>query len=228
MQIAQIFDAFYLERQQRDRAERGAIHKFRMSDAGRCRLMRYWKLQGKPAAEVPIDALRNMQAGNVLHDFFGSVIADRAITQSGKPIVGVMLEGKVEDEHRIGHYDIWAQTLEGSFLIDLKTVKGKEASYLEKYGKKAKHQHVYQIVSYADLLVPRPDKLLVVYVERETLRVVLESTVDYALNIKDVEEDWRILIDAWNFGDVPEPNPDDTWECKFCGYRDVCPTARMS
>jgi hypothetical protein len=113
-------------------------------------------------------------------------------------------------------------------LIDVKTVKGKEAGYLAKYGKQAKQQHVFQIVSYASLLVPRPDTLIVAYIERETLNVVQEATVDYERHIKDVEDDWRILIDAWKMKIAPEANPDEAWECKFCGYRDGCPTVTMS
>lgn len=67
-----------------------------------------------------------------------------------------------------------------------------------------------------------------VYIERETLAVVMEATVDYALHIKDVEDDWKILIDAWKMKIAPDANPAETWECKFCGYRDTCPTATQS
>lgn len=220
MDLMTIIDAYVAERQAHDTAERSQVDKFRMSDAGKCRLMRYWKRQGKPAsAPISPEALRQMQAGLILHDFLGQVIAAHFLTNGA-----TRLEGELQDEHRIGHYDVWVQTVNGSILYDLKTVKGKEANYLEKYGKEAKRQHQYQIVSYASLLDPRPDELRVAYIDRETLRVVQEYQVCFNLLIQEVHADWDILIGAWNAQVEPDANPDDTWECKFCAYRDSCPS----
>ncbi|MEM2963737.1 MAG: hypothetical protein QXN01_04560, partial [Candidatus Anstonellales archaeon] len=44
------------------------LDKFRVSDAGRCHLMRYWKRQGKPASDEP-DARtqRVFEVGHVFH-----------------------------------------------------------------------------------------------------------------------------------------------------------------
>ena len=221
--IAQILDAFYQERQRQDEVERAAVNKYRMSDAGKCRLMRYWKRQGKPRTSLALEVLRPMQAGIVLHEFLGQVIA-----ASVRPIGGARLEGTVEDDHRIGHYDIWAQTSDKSYLIDLKTVSGKKANYLAKYGTQPDMPHRHQIVSYASLLPERPDELLIVYVNRESLAVAAEYAVNYDLTIKDVEEDWRILIDAWIHQQSPEANPDSNWECQYCPYSAACPNARVS
>ena len=85
------------------------------------------------------------------------------------------------------------------------------------------HQHKYQVVSYASLLSPCPDELRVVYIDRETLNVARECPVNYKLLIKEVEDDWRMLIDAWTAQQEPQANPDDSWECKFCAYRNACP-----
>lgn len=215
--LNRIIESYCIERQARDTLSRNAIPKFRMSDAGKCRLMRYWKRQGK-ASTVTLagDVLRNMQAGIVVHEFLGQVIAAYSLNYGG-----TQLEGELQDEHRIGHYDVLVQTVNGSILYDIKTVKGKEAGYLEKYAKEAKHQHKYQIVTYASML-SRPDELRVVYVDRETLRVVREFSVDYDMLIKDVNEDWDILLEAWQSQAAPEANPDDSWECKFCMYKNDC------
>ena len=43
--------------------------KFRVSDAGRCRLYRYWKRQGKERLQPDAKGLRIMEAGNLYHAF---------------------------------------------------------------------------------------------------------------------------------------------------------------
>jgi len=218
MDLTTILDAYCAERQAHDTEERNAINKFRMSDAGKCRLMRYWKRQGKPAAAtMPPDVLRQMQAGIILHDWFARMLMHR------KEITDYRFEVEVEDEHRIGHFDLLMNIGDHTILYDLKTVKGKEAAYLEKYGKGAKRQHQYQLVSYASLLTPRPDELRGAYIDRETLRIVQECPVDFEQMAGTVAFDWTVLIDAWNAQEEPDANPDDTWECKFCAYRYDCP-----
>lgn len=222
MNLAAILDAFCVKRQQDDTAARSAVNKFRMSDAGKCRLMRYWKRQGKPAT-LPMspEVIRAMQVGIILHDFVGQVIAQHYLASGG-----TRLEGELQDEHRIGHYDALVQTVDGSILYDIKTINEKKA-YMEKNNTTAadlQHQHQHQIVTYASMLItPRPDTLLIAYIERGSLRVIRECTINYEQQIQSVQADWRALINAWEEQREPLANPDAAWECTYCGYGANCP-----
>lgn len=223
MNLATILDEFCAQRQQHDTDERRAIPKFRMSDAGKCRLMRYWKRQGKPAnLPLSIEMIRTMQVGILLHDFVVQTIAQHFLARGS-----TRLEGELQDDHRIGHYDAFVQTVDGSILYDIKTISGKKAYYMEKNNTTAADlQHQAQIVTYASLLKPRPDAIQIAYIERESLRVVRECPVLYAQRIQSVQADWRALIDAWEKQREPLANPDAAWECTFCSYGADCPQKR--
>ncbi len=141
------------------------------------------------AAELPIqpDVLRAMQVGIILHDWIQMVM------QSSQDLL-LGVEQELVDEHRIGHYDA-SLNIDGKLtLYDFKTINRKKAYYLETYGREnfgrnADLPHQYQLVSYASLLDPRPDDLRIVYIERESLRVVKECPVVYGHIIQNVQRD---------------------------------------
>jgi len=189
--------------------------KFRLSDAGRCRLMRYWKRQGKPVTNTPTpDVLVQMQAGNLIHAYI-----ERAAHDTGCLVAS---EDRLEDDHRIGHFDLIVKNPGGSELIlyDIKTITNKKAYYMAKDGKQADAQHVAQLVSYA-LLYPEPlDALRIAYVIRDTLEIT-EAPISLPAHEEDVVADWAILISAWNTQTPPTANP-EKWECQYCPYQTDC------
>jgi CRISPR/Cas system-associated exonuclease Cas4 (RecB family) len=193
--------------------------KFRLSDAGKCRLMRYWKRQGKAETrDIPPEVLLQMQAGHIIHAYI-----ERAAHEMG---CLVSSEDKLEDEHRIGHFDlIVSHPLDESerILYDIKTITSKKAYYKLRDGKEADDQHIAQLVSYAMMYEDRLDALRIAYVIRDTMAIT-EIPIDMPLYEDNVIVDWDILISAWNRQEPPTPNP-KKWECRYCAYSADCPSA---
>lgn len=197
--------------------------KFRLSDAGKCRLMRYWKRHGKPGTkDLSADVLLQMQAGNLLHAYI-----ERAALWTGSLIAS---EECLEDEHWIGHFDMVLEPPESfdlpeqRIMYEIKTINGKKAYYMEREGNKADPQHVAQLVSYAIMYPGRLDKLRLAYVVRDTMEI-REVEVRLSSYEADVFDDWELLIDAWAAQREPAANPAG-WECKYCQYANNCPQKR--
>lgn len=194
--------------------------KFRLSDAGKCRLMRFYKRQGKPATNtLTPDVLLQMQAGNLLHAYI-----ERAAQEMGYLVAS---EEKLEDEHRIGHFDMIVrnpQDEDEQILYDIKTITNKKAYYMLKNGNQADAQHVAQVVSYASMYPGDIDDLCIAYVIRDTMEIQ-EVRLSMAENINDVSADWTFLFSAWSTQTPPAANP-QSWECKYCPYTQDCPQRR--
>lgn len=194
--------------------------KFRLSDAGKCRLMRYFKRQGKPATNtLTPDVLLQMQAGNMLHAYI-----ERAAHEMGYLVAS---EEKLEDEHRIGHFDMIIKDYNGSrghILYDIKTITSKKAYYMAKDGKYADPQHVAQVVSYAQMYPETLDGIRIAYVIRDTLDIQ-EAPISLSEHEDDVIADWAILISAWTTQTPPAANP-QAWECGYCPYKQDCSQRR--
>lgn len=189
--------------------------KFRLSDAGKCRLMRYYKRQGKKAESLAPDILLQMQAGNLIHAWI-----ETAAYQIGCLISA---EEQLEDDHRIGHFDLIIQRTAQSprILYDVKTITSKKTYLMEKKGKKAEEQNIAQIVSYWSMLPYRSiDELRLAYVTRDTM-AIREVRIYPEDHVQAVTEDWEILIDAWNAHREPKANA-ESWECRYCAYRSGC------
>jgi CRISPR/Cas system-associated exonuclease Cas4 (RecB family) len=192
--------------------------KFRLSDAGKCRLMRYRKRQGKPGTNgISPDVMLQMQAGNLLHAYI-----ERAVQWAGWMMD---CEGTLEDEHRIGHYDmIVGKRSDEQILYDIKTINSKKAYFMEREGNRADSQHIMQLVSYAIMFPGQLDDLRLAYVVRDTLEI-REVEVERISSEPTVIADWQILLDAWLNQEEPAANPAG-WECKYCQYATNCPQKR--
>lgn len=210
----------YCEVRQREEGLERDNSKFRMSDAGKCRLMRYWKRQGKPydPADMPPNVLRSLQVGILLHEWVESILHSGV----GMNFISVQTEGTLEDEHRLGHYDVLiTMTNVTQWLFDVKTINGKKAYYMREKGEGPSKQHIYQIVTYAERLDPRPERLTLAYIDRDTLDI-FEHPIDFDGFWPVVKSDWDTLIEAWNTQTEPAPNPEH-WECNYCMYKKDCP-----
>jgi CRISPR/Cas system-associated exonuclease Cas4 (RecB family) len=195
--------------------------KFRLSDAGKCRLMRYWKRQGRPGANgMAPEVLLQMQAGNLLHAYI-----ERAALWTDSLIAS---EETLEDDHRIGHFDMILSTHDiNRVMYDIKTINSKKAYFMERDGNRADPQHIAQLVSYAIMYPGDLDELRLAYVVRDTMEV-REVEVERSFSEKAVLADWDALIEAW---ECPEPSERDLanpigWECKYCQYGSECPQKR--
>lgn len=200
--------------------------KFRVSDAGRCRLYRYWKRQGKKKIQPDANGLRIMEMGNIIHAWLAQALQN----------IGVLIKAEieVEDEYRKGHADALVKLGEHTILYDFKTISSKQAGYMLHNGCHAKRTHAYQVFSYFEMI---RDGYLdrsrngyihdcrILYVTRETFNFVAETPVEMGY-MAEVRQDWQILCDAWDAQREPEANP-DSWECRYCPYRETCPDCSL-
>lgn len=176
--------------------------KFRVSDAGRCRLYRFWKRQGKERTQPDAKGLRLMEAGNMYHAWLSY-----ALHESG---VLVDSEIEVENEHSKGHADAIVLLDDTYILYDFKTISSKQAGYMLSNGCKTKKEHSYQILSYYFMIdngaitikdqrmtcLMSPQECRIAYITREEMEIIAELPVDPDL-LPQVKKDWQILISAW-------------------------------
>lgn len=188
--------------------------KFRISDAGKCHLMRFWKRQGiEPTNSSSFDIRLVMESGNLLHAWFQYVLKKIGVIEAA--------EMEVQDEHKLGHFDCILAYNNTRILYDLKTISGKKMYYFHKNGDKPDKQHIYQVLTYHSLLHPWPDDVRIAYISRDTLEIC-ECVVHLGHNaLVEAANDWGALIGAWEVDMSPAPNP-EPWECNYCVYRDAC------
>jgi len=189
--------------------------KFRISEAGRCRLMRYLKRRGVPPSNAMDDRmLRVFEVGTVIHRLLQDVLR--------KHDVLIAEEFLVEDAHRRGHIDALVRFEGKTILYDFKTISAQRLATLEAPSR----NYLFQIVTYAELLPMPVDDLRIAFVEKDSLSVVefsVRESCDYAALSEEVAEDWRLLIDAWERRCPPVPDPATVGvECPWCVYRDYC------
>jgi len=203
--------------------------KFRLSDAGKCRLMRYYKRQGKKADDtIPAPDLLQMQIGNMFH----------AYIEYACDMMGVVIasEERLEDEDRIGHFDMIIRTDgEPAILYDIKTINSKAAYYMNRNNKQTKPEHIAQVISYvmalddayhmANSYLKPPERAAIAYVVRDTFKI-REVELMVSEHEDAVRSDWNILLNAWDYQEPPEANP-TSWECRYCAYKMSCPSSTV-
>jgi len=206
--LTEIIDTYIAEKNANSQREN---NKFRVSDAGRCRLMRFWKRQGKPVSnDFDERTLRVFEVGNVFHIWLQDLLQEKGLL--------VEREFEVEDAHRIGHIDALVKNGNGLILYDFKTVNSKKFSYIKKEGD---IHYAFQVASYAMMLPFGVSEAAIVYISKDDLRIA-EMPVDLDGIKSKVTDDWTILIQAWENQVEPTPNP-MSWECKYCNYQSSCP-----
>ena len=190
--------------------------KFRLSDAGKCRLMRYYKRQGTKAEPLSPDILLQMQVGHLIH----------AWIETAAYHIGCLIasEEELEDEHRVGHFDLILQRATDSkrILYDVKTISSRKAYFMEKNGEKAAPQNIAQVLSYHGLLRKPVDEVRLAYITRDTM-AIREVCIWPEDHEQRVTKDWEILIDDWEHEREPKANPEH-WECRYCPYASGCPS----
>lgn len=231
--LTQILDTYMAERQFADNDTRDNS-KFRVSDAGKCRLMRYWKRQGKKSTvSWTPDTLRAMQLGINIHEFIQKIV-----TALPCGIKRAVCEQHLEDKHRIGHYDLFLELSEPiqnpdfekditTLLYDFKTKGSKSWHYWNKDGRQVDQTHECQIVTYWLMMPPDDhiDQCRIAYINRDTFEID-EWPVHHQCFVEMVEIDWSILTKAWEQQEEPAPSPANSWECKYCMYRNDCEHAK--
>lgn len=226
--LTQIINDHIQQRQISD-SEARDNSKFRVSDAGKCRLMRYWKRQGKPGKQdwTP-EVLKAMQLGINIHEYIQQIVIELP-----RGIARAICEQHLEDEHCIGHFDLYIELSEpiditddggiNTILYDIKTKGSKQWFYFQKEGCRSDRPHELQVLSYQRMIHQEVDLCRIAYINRDTFEIH-ENDVPFYL-WEEVKLDWDILIDAWEIQKEPAPNA-EKWECKYCMYRDTCEHAK--
>lgn len=209
--LVNIIDEYIAEK----RAEQNRSHdKFRVSDAGRCHLMRYWKRQGKPVSDEP-DARtqRVFEVGHVFHVWLQDLLEKKGLL--------IEKEFEVEDLHRIGHADAIVKTDIGLVLYDFKTVHSRKFHHKRKEGHDGDLHYMMQAYTYALMLPFGVADIRIAYVSKDDLCIEEVSVFSYPNIDELVKQDWADLISSWEAQKEPLPTPKD-WECKYCIYRSAC------
>lgn len=209
--LANLVDTYIAEK----RAEHIRSHdKFRVSDAGRCHLMRYWKRQGKPFTDEP-DARtqRVFEVGHIFHGWLQDLLKEKGLL--------IEREKEVEDIHRIGHVDAIIQTEQGLILYDFKTVHSRKFHYKRKEGNNGDVHYAMQAYTYAMMLPFGVADIRIAYISKDDLCIEEMTVMDIDDISEYVNQDWYSLIDAWNREEEPKPNP-MSWECGYCSYCSCC------
>ena len=227
--LTQIINDHIQQRQISDTKSRDNS-KFRVSDAGKCRLMRYWKRQGKPGKQdwTP-EVLKAMQLGINIHEYIQQIMTDLP-----RGIQRAVCEQTVEDGQRIGHFDLYLELsdpvtspvsgdLVHTILYDLKSKGSKQWFYFDKDGRGNDRAHEYQLLTYWTMIDEPVDECRIAYINRDTFEMC-ENVVDFGLEEK-VSEDWILLTQAWDKQEEPAPNA-EKWECKYCMYSAECPHSK--
>lgn len=181
---------------------------FWISEAGRCRLMRYWKQIKIPKSNPP----GNLQAffakkkienaySNLIYNSLGSkgILAEKGFLAES----GDIIKGNVFCLLREGQEDI---------LCTARMVKN---SYLA--AKPPGKQRHMEAISLMNITGKQYAKIL--HIGMNDLSVA-EYDVDTSYK-EETEQDWNILIESWKRAVEPAPNPED-WECGYCVYKTKC------
>jgi len=207
--------------------------RFRASDMGRCFRMRYYKKQGEK--QLPLDprSRRIFAVGNNVH----------ALYQAALEQIGVLVSKEEEINYRgilFGHYDALVNP-EGKdaphnggadlILYDIKTVNSGKFHQNDKSKipwSEIDTHYVKQIHAYCMILreqYPNLTDCRIYYVSKDDLDT-REVPVPYLPRreeavIKEIHE----LIEIES-GKIPPATPKMEWECKFCPFRNICPTGK--
>ena len=195
--------------------ERISSGKFSVSDAGRCRLMRFWKRKGKQGGvEITERVFRIFEVGHIFEKWVLDLMADKIILR----------QHLVEDEHRKGYLDAMIVDEQNKkILLDCKTVHSRKFWRNEKEGWDKDVHYRYQLLTYAMMLPAalRPDECRLVYISKDDLCIAEIGVPNNPDAFLPVENDWHEIITAWREDREPEPNP-MSWECEYCSYQDTC------
>ena len=212
--IEAIIDQYIAE--QRSEQDQDRHHdKFRVSDAGRCHLMRFWKRQGKPFTDQPDERTRRVfEVGHVFHRWIQDILQKKGLL--------IAKELEVKDEHRIGHVDAIVRYADDWLVMyDFKTVHSRKFHWKKKEGGNGDLHYAMQAWTYYQMCNLDIHEVRIAYISKDDLCIDEILVSDYDSIGSKTREDWEMLITAWEKGEEPKPNPMD-WECKYCVYRSIC------
>lgn len=183
------------------------IRKFRVSDAGKCLRMRYFKRMEPKGVQNGGSNGRQMM-GTLFHEWLEAEIG----RELGRGLIGT--EIPVEDEHRIGHIDMLIARDGELVVVDIKTVTHMLVSKLVT---SPPVPYLYQAATYASMVGANSAEIL--FLDKDTLdRIpVLVPKECWELARKD----WEQLLGFWASGTVPEMTENRS-ECQRCPWISEC------
>ena len=216
--IQKVIDVHITKKHEVGNEERTALYagKLAVSDAGKCRLMRWNKLHAEVVEPHPPEVLRIFEVGNIYHEYIQDIMRKRGIME--------YCEYRMTDKHRVGHLDMIINIGGKRVLYDIKTCNAKSFDY--KTPNKIDKHHKHQILTYYQMFKAKhPDievdecKMLYVRKDDFTCQEIRIPITEETL--MDVDSDWFAMIKAKRDGKEPEANPQH-WECRYCVFNTQC------
>ena len=213
--IERVINEYIIEKDKMTGQDHARLPKFRVSDAGRCHLMRYWKRQGKPFTDLPDERTRRVfEVGHIFHRWIQDILQRKGLL--------LAKEYEVMDEHRIGHVDAIVR-YEDDWVVmyDFKTVHSRKFHWKKKENSYSDMHYAMQAWTYYQMINIDVHEVRLAYISKDDLLIDEILVSDYDSIGSKTIEDWDLLISAWVKGEEPKPNPMN-WECMYCVYRSAC------
>jgi len=209
--LKEVLDQFYLDRQ-RDKEQ----NHFYITDAGKCGRSIFFKFKKAPREDMEARILRMFEHGDSIHQLImRPLIATRDVHV-------VASEVDIRPKELVsGRADAIISNGEELFVLDIKSMNSMVFRKLTK----PKEENVYQIQLYLHFF--KIAKGILLYVNKDSLELK-EFVVDYdkktAENLLESLKDLKEKIDE---NVIPERVPDypESWQCKYCQFRDICSLA---
>src|SRR3990167_6248834 len=181
--------------------------RFNPSLLGQCHRKHFWKRKGDIPSE-PIDklSLRRFKCGNLFEWFAVNVIPTE------------QKQVRIETEDFLGFADVVTETA----VMDIKSINSKAFWYMDKPAynvNEEKRHNILQTVFYAREL--NKEKVRLVFISKDDLTIR-----EYGFSVKswegELEKELSRLMNYWNKDELPDAQPQMSWECKYCPFAEHC------
>jgi len=206
--LKEIIDQFYLDRQ-RDREQR----HFYITDAGRCPRTIFFKFKNAPRKEMEANILRLFDHGDHMHKLIMKSLL------STRDVHVVASEVNVPPQELIsGRADAIISDGKDLYVLDIKSMN----SMIFKNLTEPKEENVNQIQLYLHYF--KIPKGILLYVDKDKLELK-----EFIVNYNQTKSEFLLknlanLKKQIDSNVIPSRIPDypDTWQCKYCQFREVC------
>lgn len=201
---------------------------FRMSEAGRCPQKQYLKKEGYPEKPPRPDILRKQQIGKALEPWTLSdyaAILGKSLSRQQEAVAAVVTRGS-ETLYWLGHIDaivdgtIVDSKVTGNFAINKYRKLLEEGNVLADRTIRA---YAAQLALYA--VATDCKRVALVFRNREeSSRTVAWDDLVIEFELSEIEPILFESLNAYFDRSVALVEP---WECRFCGFFDVCPSKKI-
>ena len=184
-------------------------NQFRISTLAYCSRRIFYDKTCPDKQEYDIYAKGRFLIGTILHEYLEKHLA----------LENAVIESKVsyyyKDIELIGHPDIVVEDR----VIDIKTCSNSSFYYRKNDSFPAYH-HFYQVNCYANIL--EKDTVSILYINKETFEPLERTLPAEGPRFKSALEKAHTIYQAILKKKIPDCDPEEGWECKYCPYSELC------